>query len=53
MPNRAQIDDGEITSFEVDGIIPHALKMDQEQWLPCFSIGPQKHCCHFVRSGRV
>ena len=31
------------TSFEVGGVNPHELKMDQEPKLPCFSNGPQKH----------
>ena len=37
MPNRAQIDDGDITSFEVGGIHPHELKMDQERSSRAFS----------------
>jgi len=53
MPKRAQIDDGDITSFEVGGIHPHELKMDQGLKAPVLFYGPQKHCCHFVRSGRV
>ena len=44
---------GEITSFEVGGSHPHELKMDQELEAPVLFHGPQKHYCHFMRSGRV
>jgi len=40
LPNRAQIDDGDITSFEVGGIHPHELKMDQQLYAAALSHGP-------------
>jgi len=52
-PKRATLNMGELTSFEVGGVIPHGLKRDQELEAPVLFYGPQKHCCHFMRSGRV
>jgi len=52
-PYRAAFNNGDITSFEVGGINPHGLKMDQEPIAPAFSHGPALRFCHFVRSGRV
>ena len=49
---RATINDGDITSFEVGGINPHELKMDQQLKLQRLSHGPVIRFCHFVRSGR-